>query len=117
MKRLFKKYNMCRTRSGSACLLHGFGRERIRQTSYRRIRDNGKADQRNHGSGISIFEKYASLRRSLGAADMTADILMAPTRVGGDWWDGGQYMEQCMHSWKPNSLLCRKLPGIIVREA
>lgn len=25
-----------------------------------------KADQRNHGSGISIFEKYASLRRSLG---------------------------------------------------
>ena len=38
-----------------------------------------------------------------GAADMTADILMAPTRVGGDWWDGGQYMEQCMHSWKPNS--------------
>lgn len=38
-----------------------------------------------------------------GMADMTADILIAPTRVGGDWWDGGQYMEQCMHSWKPNS--------------
>ena len=52
---------------------------------------------------------YQSLKNMLaydgpwGAADMTADILMAPTRVGGDWWDGGQYMEQCMHSWKPNS--------------
>ena len=22
-----------------------------------------------------------------GAADMTADILIAPTRVGGDWWE------------------------------
>lgn len=38
-----------------------------------------------------------------GMADMTSDILIAPTRVGGDWWDGGQYMEQCMHTWKPNS--------------
>ena len=52
---------------------------------------------------------YQSLKNMLaydgpwGAADMTADILIAPTRVGGDWWDGGQYMEQCMHSWKPNS--------------
>ena len=47
---------------------------------------------------------------------MTADILMAPTRVGGDWWDGGQYMEQCMHSWKPNSYSV-EIAGIIVREA
>ncbi len=38
-----------------------------------------------------------------GAAEMTSDELIAPTRVGGDWWDGGQYMEQCMHSWKPGS--------------
>lgn len=52
---------------------------------------------------------YQSLKHMLaydgpwGMADMTADILIAPTRVGGDWWDGGQYMEQCMHSWKANS--------------
>lgn len=52
---------------------------------------------------------YTALKNMLaydgpwGAADMTSDILIAPTRVGGDWWDGGQYMEQCMHSWKPTS--------------
>ena len=38
-----------------------------------------------------------------GMADMTADIMVAPTRVGGDWWDGGQYMEQTMHTWSSTS--------------
>ncbi len=38
-----------------------------------------------------------------GMADLTSDILIIPTRVGGDWWDGGQYMEQCMHTWNAHS--------------
>lgn len=52
---------------------------------------------------------YQSLKNMLaydgpwGAAEMTSDILIAPTRYGGDWWDGGQYMEQCMHTWRADS--------------
>jgi hypothetical protein len=57
-----------------------------------------------------VAPAYLSLRNLLnydgpwGAAEMTSDELVAPTRIGGDWWDGGQYMEQCMHTWKPSSV-------------
>lgn len=38
-----------------------------------------------------------------GMAELSSDMTIAPTRLGGDWWDGGQYMEQCMHSWSARS--------------
>ena len=52
-----------------------------------------------------IGPSYATLR-SIGSYDqlwgwdnLTTDMLIAPTRIGGDWWDGGFYMEQTQHSW------------------
>lgn len=38
-----------------------------------------------------------------GASEMTSDVMVAPTRLGGDWWDGGQYMEQCLQTWTARS--------------
>jgi hypothetical protein len=29
----------------------------------------------------------------------SADALITPTRIGGDWWDGGRYMEVAQHTW------------------
>ena len=57
-----------------------------------------------------VAPAYLSLRnlssydQAWGWADISADIMIAPTRVGGDWWDGGQYMVQTMHSWDARSL-------------
>lgn len=52
---------------------------------------------------------YASLRvltdwaGVFGIAGCTSDEMIAPTRLGGDWWDGGEYMNWNMHLWNPNS--------------
>ncbi|MEK7720426.1 MAG: RagB/SusD family nutrient uptake outer membrane protein [Bacteroidota bacterium] len=32
-------------------------------------------------------------------ADESADMLVVPTRKGGDWWDGGQHMYTKQHTW------------------
>ncbi|RQP19950.1 RagB/SusD family nutrient uptake outer membrane protein [Parapedobacter defluvii] len=56
-----------------------------------------------------IGPAYKSLKRlqpydsAWGMSGMTSDAMIAPTRLGGDWWDGGMYMEQTMHTWDARS--------------
>jgi len=56
------------------------------------------------GPAYTSLKSLVSYDSSWGWADMAGDIMIAPTRVGGDWWDGGEYMEQCMHTWTARSL-------------
>jgi len=56
------------------------------------------------GPAYTSLKNAGSYDRAWGWADMAGDIMIAPTRVGGDWWDGGEYMEQCMHTWTARSL-------------
>lgn len=34
-------------------------------------------------------------------SEQTGDMAITPTRVGGDWWDGGVHMELKLHTWQP----------------
>jgi hypothetical protein len=36
-------------------------------------------------------------------ADESADMIVVPTRKGGDWWDGGQHMYTKQHTWTNNN--------------
>jgi len=36
-------------------------------------------------------------------ADESADMVVVPTRKGGDWWDGGQHMYTKQHTWTNNN--------------
>lgn len=36
-------------------------------------------------------------------ADESADMMVVPTRKGGDWWDGGQHMYTKQHTWTNNN--------------
>jgi hypothetical protein len=51
------------------------------------------------GPSYKTLKSTASYDQLWGWDNITADALIAPTRIGGDWWDGGVYMEQTMHSW------------------
>lgn len=52
---------------------------------------------------------YISIRTYRGwnmryLVDMSADMQVTPTRKGGDWWDGGQYMYIKQHTWTTNNV-------------
>jgi len=51
------------------------------------------------GPSYRTLKFVASYDQLWGWDNLTADMLIAPTRIGGDWWDGGWYMEQTQHSW------------------
>lgn len=36
-------------------------------------------------------------------SEQSGDMAMTPTRVGGDWWDGGVHMELKLHTWQARS--------------
>ena len=55
------------------------------------------------GPAYRTLRGLMSYETSWGMASITADAMIAPTRVGGDWWDGGIYMEQTMHTWNIRS--------------
>ena len=40
-------------------------------------------------------------------SEQTGDMAMTPTRVGGDWWDGGVHMEMKLHTWQARNGLIR----------
>ena len=40
-------------------------------------------------------------------SEQTGDMAITPTRVGGDWWDGGVHMEMKLHSWQARNGLVR----------
>ncbi|HHT34835.1 MAG TPA: RagB/SusD family nutrient uptake outer membrane protein [Bacteroidales bacterium] len=40
-------------------------------------------------------------------SEQSGDMAMTPTRVGGDWWDGGVHMEMKLHTWEPRNGLIR----------
>lgn len=33
-------------------------------------------------------------------SDETGDMAITPTRIGGDWWDGGLHMDMKLHTWE-----------------
>jgi len=35
--------------------------------------------------------------------EQSGDMAVTPTRIGGDWWDGGVHMELSMHTWTDES--------------
>lgn len=39
----------------------------------------------------------------MALSECAGDMAMVPTRLGGDWYDGGQYRELHMHSWTANT--------------
>ena len=39
--------------------------------------------------------------------EQSADMAVTPTRIGGDWWDGGAHMEVGMHTWSDRNNLIR----------
>lgn len=52
---------------------------------------------------------YNSVRNYRGwnnrhLVDMAADMQVTPTRKGGDWWDGGQFMYTKQHTWTTNNV-------------
>lgn len=56
-----------------------------------------------------IAPVYISLKNYRGwnnryLVDMAADMQVTPTRKGGDWWDGGQYMYTKQHTWTTNNV-------------
>ena len=36
-------------------------------------------------------------------SEESADMAITPTRIGGDWWDGGVHMELGRHTWQPRN--------------
>jgi hypothetical protein len=55
------------------------------------------------GPAYRALRPLLNYETSWGMASITADAMIAPTRIGGDWWDGGIYMEQTMHTWNIRS--------------
>ena len=59
-----------------------------------------------------IAPMYKTLK-SLWPGDMfllseeTGDMAITPTRVGGDWWDGGVHMEMKLHTWQARNGMIR----------
>jgi len=49
------------------------------------------------------LQKARSGNSFMYVADQSADMLVAPTRKGGDWWDGGQNMYTKQHTWTNNN--------------
>lgn len=54
------------------------------------------------GPAYITLKDLTYIDHSWGWADLTGDAMIAPTR-GGDWWDDGEWMEMCMHTWTPTS--------------
>lgn len=40
--------------------------------------------------------------------DCAGDMPIVPTRIGGDWWDSGQYRELHMHDWTERNISIRE---------
>ncbi len=38
-------------------------------------------------------------------SEQTGDMAITPTRIGGDWWDGGVHMDLKLHTWEARNLL------------
>lgn len=61
------------------------------------------------GPAYNSLKGVMSYDLSWGMSSITADAMIAPTRLGGDWWDGGMYMEQTMHTWDARSYTVENL--------
>lgn len=55
------------------------------------------------GPAYTSLQNYMYYESAWGMSELTSDMTIAPTRLGGDWWEGGWHMEQCMHTWNPSS--------------
>lgn len=63
------------------------------------------------GPAYASLKVLADWAGAFGIAGCTSDEMIAPTRLGGDWWDGGEYMNWNMHLWNPNSFTISSLWG------
>ncbi|MDR1780618.1 MAG: RagB/SusD family nutrient uptake outer membrane protein [Tannerella sp.] len=61
------------------------------------------------GPAYKTLKYTASYDQLWGWDNLTSDMLIAPTRIGGDWWDGGVYMEQTNHHWNVDNWV---IPGL-----
>ncbi len=54
------------------------------------------------GPAYNTLKKYFS-NNWLYLSECTGDMALNPTRLGGDWFDGGAYRDLHMHTWTPNT--------------
>lgn len=61
------------------------------------------------GPAYNSLQKLMYYESVWGMSELTSDMTIAPTRLGGDWWEGGWFMEQSMHTWTPASYSVEQL--------
>lgn len=50
-----------------------------------------------------IFTGLRDMPNNLRMIECVSDMAITPTRKGGDWWDGGQYKENRLGTWTPQT--------------
>jgi hypothetical protein len=51
------------------------------------------------GTVFMTLKRYSLSGRYIYLSENGGSCTVTPTRIGGDWYDGGQYREMYMHSW------------------
>lgn len=104
MKKIFKKHKLSIIQVVMALLVGMTSCTNLNETVY----DSIPADQfgkKTAEINAIIAPIYKSLKRVWPGdifllSEQSGDMAMTPTRVGGDWWDGGVHMELKLHIWQ-----------------
>jgi len=56
------------------------------------------------GPVYNSVRNYRNIYNGCFLGDLAADMAIVPTRKGGDWWDGGQFMYIKEHTWTTNNV-------------
>ena len=63
----------------------------------------GKTTEEVNSLMAPIFTGLRNVANNERLIECLSDMAVTPTRKGGDWWDGGQYKENRMGTWTPQT--------------
>lgn len=63
----------------------------------------GKTTQEVNSLMAPVFTGLRDVPNIMRMVECISDMAVTPTRKGGDWWDGGQYKENRLGTWTPQT--------------